>query len=153
MASYDGDSSRRRKLALVIGNGNYSRPSNRLTHSINNAIDVSDLLNRINFNVTTYTDANTEMKEMIVDFAKTIKPDDLILFYFSGHGYQVQGKNYLIPVDDDEIKTKRNIEDIAINVERTIERLVEKNPSYVTIFILDCCRPYVLKNPRTPNRK
>jgi uncharacterized caspase-like protein len=72
MASYDGDSSRRRKLALVIGNGNYSRPSNRLTHSINNAIDVSDLLNRINFNVTTYTDANTEMKEMIVDFAKTI---------------------------------------------------------------------------------
>jgi uncharacterized caspase-like protein len=153
MATSNKNPTPRRKLALIIGNNNYSRPSNRLNQSINNANDLNDLLKSINFNVTMYTDGNAEMMLKITNFAKTIKDGDLVLFYFSGHGYQVKDKNYLIPVDDAEIESDKDVEDIAINVERTFERLVERNPSYVTIFILDCCRPYLLKNARAPNCK
>jgi uncharacterized caspase-like protein len=79
-------------------------------------------------------------------FKKTIIDGDLVLFYFSGHGYQVKDKNYLMPVDDDKIETEEDVEDYAICVETTIDRLAKTNRSYVTMFILDCCRKYWPKN-------
>ncbi|CAF3427295.1 unnamed protein product [Rotaria socialis] len=145
------NSSPRRKLALIIGNDNYNVLHNKLNHSINNARDLSDVLKKIDFDVTMHIDVDSEMMVTIKSFSKTINDGDIILFYFSGHGYEVSGKNYLIPVDDTRIKTDIDVEDIGISVQSIVERLIERNSSYVTIFIFDCCPPYWLKPPRTSN--
>jgi uncharacterized caspase-like protein len=156
MASSGRSSSGHRKLALIIGNGNYSRPNNKLRHSAKNAKDLSNLLKTIKFDVVeTQTDVktNTELNEKTVAFAEGIHDGDLVLFYFSGHGYQVEDENYLIPVDDTRIEADKDVPELSMNVERTLQRLVEKNSSYVTIFILDCYGRYWLKNKVRSNRK
>ncbi|CAF3307644.1 unnamed protein product, partial [Rotaria sp. Silwood2] len=121
MATCNESSSIRRKLALIIGNGNYSRPQNRLTHPVMNANDLCDSLKKINFNVTTVIDlVKQEMLKRITEFSKAISDGDLILFYFSGHGYHVNGENYMIPIDDDNIKADCDFEDFAVNFQRTL---------------------------------
>jgi uncharacterized caspase-like protein len=153
MAASNKNSSLRRKLALIIGNDNYNQSCNRLKHSINNANDLSDLLNRIGFHVTIVCNVSKrEMTMSIIDFANVISNDDLIFFYFSGHGYH-NGENYLLPVDDVNIKTDSDFDDFAVNFELILTRLIQKNLPYVTIFILDCCRPYSLESPSTSNCK
>jgi len=147
MATSNSISSPRRKLALIIGNNNYSRPESRLRHCINDANDLNKELKKINFNVYINHDlTNAEMVSTMNSFSKTIRDDDLVLFYFSGHGYQVSDRNYLMPVDDAGIETEEDVEDFGVPVERTIDKFAAKNPSYVTIFILDCCRKYWPKN-------
>ncbi|CAF3536292.1 unnamed protein product [Rotaria socialis] len=150
MANTQENSSSRRKLALIIGNDNYSALHNKLNHSINNAQDLSDVLKKIDFNVTTACNlTKQEIITNIIDFSGTISNGDIVLFYFSGHGYEVKKKNYMIPVDDAVIETERDIQDFSVNIERTLSRLVTRNSSYVTILILDCCQPYWLQPPTT----
>jgi hypothetical protein len=154
MASSHVNSARHRKLALIIGNGNYNRSENRLNHSIENVRVLSDSLKAIGFKVTTACDLKKhEMTTTIIDFSKTVGAGDLVFFYFSGHGYQVKGKNYLIPVGDAQIERNRDFDDFAINFERILERLVERNSSYVNVFILDCCGTYLLKSTAASNCK
>lgn len=93
MATSDSIPLSRRKLALIIGNNNYNRRESQLRHCINDANDLSNLLQAISFNVTTgYNLTNAEMISTLNSFSKTIHDGDLVLFYFSGHGYQVNGK-------------------------------------------------------------
>lgn len=155
MARSIHDSSDRRKLALIIGNDNYQRKENRLRTSISGADSLSDLLRTINFKVHTVSNLDKHrMVTEIIDFSKTINDGDLLLVYFSGHGYQVNGQNYLIPIDDERIETNRDVENFGVNVESTLlTRFLKKNPSYVTILILDCCRPYVLRDPSSSTCK
>jgi uncharacterized caspase-like protein len=154
MARSNEDSSQHRKLALIIGNSNYSRPDNRLSHSKENARDLSNLLKSIGFNTTLVTDLHKhEMTTCIIDFSKTIEDGDLVFFYVCGHACHVEGENYLIPIGDDQIETEKDIEDFAINCDRLLQRLVEKNPSYVTILIFDCSKPYLLKRTSKSNCK
>jgi uncharacterized caspase-like protein len=136
---------------LIIGNGNYNEPSNRLNHSTNNANDLNDALNKISFDVTLHTNPEMQMMKLIRNFAKTIDDGDLVLFYYSGFGYQRNGRNYLIPVYDMIIQNERDVEEFGIDVEQIITLLTRRNPSYATIVILDCCRPYKLRNGSTSN--
>lgn len=146
MTAAQNHSSHRRKIALLIGNDNYSKAHNKLNHSIDNTRRMSDILSKINFNITMCIDTDSKMMIMIKNFSKIINYGDLVLFYFAGHGCEVNGTNYLIPVDDNRIETDLDVEDIGINLQSILERLVERNTSYVTIFILDCGRSYWLKS-------
>ena len=146
MASSMQDPDERPKRALIIANDEYHR-ENRLDNCVSNAQQLDNKLKSINFKVqTAYNLAKHEMINNIIDFSRTIGDGDLVLFYFSGHGYQVDNNNYLMPVDDDRIENTRDVEDFAVNVEQMFSRLVKANRSYVNIFILDCCRPYALKS-------
>lgn len=88
-----------RKIALVIGNQNYSRPENRLRHSMNDADDLSAMLRSINFHVkTAYDLTKSQMVSTISSFSEKIVDGDWVLFYFSGHGYQINGRNYFMHV-------------------------------------------------------
>ncbi|CAF1324350.1 unnamed protein product [Adineta ricciae] len=137
----------RRKLALVIGNNDYQRPESKLRHCINDANDLTDTLTSIGFLVHKNINlTNQQMVDAIADFSHRIIDGDLVLFYFSGHGYQVEHANYLMPIDDEKIITEDDVKDRAVPVERTLNRLAKRNPSYVTLFILDCCRAYWPKN-------
>ncbi|CAF1101778.1 unnamed protein product [Adineta steineri] len=147
MARSTNDSSEHRKLALIIGNSNYSRSENRLDYAKNNSRDLSNLLKTIGFNVTLVNDVDKhEMTTHVIDFSKKICDGDLVFFYFCGHGCQVKDENYLIPVGDKQIEKDRDIDDFAYKCERMIERLTEKNRLYVTIAIFDCSKPYLLKS-------
>jgi len=145
----------RRKLALIIGNDNHSNSNNQLKNSIKNATDFSNSLKNINFKVTTAFDLKDkqEIISCIMDFSETVVNGDLVLFYFSGHIYQVKGENYFIPVDESMIKTELGIQDLAVNVGNQIKRLAAVNSFYATIFILDCCNTYELADPSISNSK
>ncbi len=86
-----------RRIALVIGNGAYE--SAPLKNSVNDATDIADSLERLGFSVSLKTDANQRnMKQAIRAFGKQLRNGGVGLFYFAGHGIQVKGSNYLIPI-------------------------------------------------------
>lgn len=153
MAKSHTDSSDRRKLALLIGNDDYKRTENRLSNSVSNVERLGDALKTISFDVIIARNLNKqEMTTNISAFSRKIIDGDLIFIYYSGHGYSVKEKNYLIPIDDDRIETLRDVEDFGYDIESALTRLVKKNSSFVTMLTLDCCRSYVLKGKSgTPN--
>ena len=78
----------RRKMALVIGIGTYDRIEG-LENPENDANDMSDALENIDFIVTKKLNVDRrEMRHAIIDFEESIKPEDMVLFYFAGHGTQ-----------------------------------------------------------------
>ncbi|CAF3061987.1 unnamed protein product, partial [Rotaria sp. Silwood2] len=146
-------SSRPQKLALIIGNYDYSDQKNKLTQFVKNVNDLSKLLETIDFQVTSHCNIKENMIGPIQDFCKKIIPNDLVLFYFSGHGYHFDGKNYLIPIKDADMEDETEVPDYAADVQRILDRLIENNLPCVTVMILDCCRPYFIRNPSISGRK
>jgi uncharacterized caspase-like protein len=95
------------KRALLIGNDTYSQ-GNRLHYCVNDATDLADKLRCVNFQVTIGTNLICEQMDlMIEEFSNTICSGDLVLFFFSGHGRQLNDQNFLIPVDDDRTRGKK----------------------------------------------
>src|SRR5579871_4618633 len=87
-----------RKRALIIGNQSYTKQP--LTNSVNDANDLDKALRTIGFDIELGIDCTLdEMTGLIDTFTDQIKDQDLVLFYFAGHGVQFQGENYLLPVD------------------------------------------------------
>ncbi|CAF1148508.1 unnamed protein product [Rotaria sordida] len=143
----------RRKLALVIGIGEYEH-CQELENPENDANDMSSALESIDFIVTKKLHLKrAEMKHAIIDFEESIEPDDMVLFYFAGHGIQWEDQNYLIPKDSPTLNDT-NLNNSAIKAQAILNTLSDRNP-YVTIFLLDCCTSYHLHNPevdaRNPN--
>ena len=86
-----------RRVALVIGNAAYQYTA-PLKNPANDAQDIARVLNELQFQVMLKTDANLEaMADAIFQFGERLKGGGVGLFYYSGHGMQVKGENYLIP--------------------------------------------------------
>ena len=125
------------KRALVIGNQVYQ--TSPLTCPVNDANDLAATLKQLGFAVTVLTDANQQqMENAIRSFAGSVHSGDTAVFYFSGHGAQWEGVNYLIPLkmvieSQDEFRYK------AVPAEMVLEKL-ERAGSKVNIIILDACR-------------
>jgi len=129
------------KIALVIGNSDYKKMP--LKNSKNDAFDLSYTLMSLGFDVILKTNLNhRQMEEAIRQFQGKIMPGDVALFYYSGHGMQLDGLNYLIPVNE----TINNEIDVKYNCLETgyVLDVMEKARSSVNIIILDACRnnPY-----------
>ncbi|CAF4246728.1 unnamed protein product [Rotaria sp. Silwood2] len=141
-------STEHRKLALVIGNNNYTESP--LTNCVNDAIDLSNQLAKVGFRVRIEVDANYEdMDNGIKKFMNRIMPDDFVLFFFAGHGVQWEKQNYLIPCDDNLIREFIDLKHQAMNAQRVLELISAKNP-FAILFFLDCCRSYWLPSlPRS----
>ncbi|CAF4038809.1 unnamed protein product [Adineta steineri] len=138
-------SSTHRKLALVFGNRLYQHNAS-LRNSENDANDITRSLESIGFQVTKGLNlACEEMDSYVTNFVRNIQSSDVILFYFSGHGTQWEDQNYLVPSDDNNLNSS-NIKRHALNAQDVLDRITRRNP-YVSIFILDCCRNYYLRNP------
>lgn len=140
------------KLALVIGINNYPR-DDELKYCINDAEDIADKLKSIGFDVTASIDCNKKKFEgQISKFVENITSDNLVLFYFAGHGCQFEDKNYLLPAGynyDHSMNEREYIEKNAMSAQYILHK-IECQGAKVTIFILDCCRIYV--NYRSVNR-
>jgi uncharacterized caspase-like protein len=125
------------RVALVIGNRNYKTAP--LQNSVNDANDLADLLTRKNFEVIKVLDGTRlEIREAIKKFSSKIASGAIGLFYYSGHGVQVEGENYLVPIDA-RIEYQEEVPDECIGVS-TILRYMEASNNKLNIMILDACR-------------
>ncbi|CAF4286357.1 unnamed protein product, partial [Rotaria magnacalcarata] len=90
----------RRKLALVIGIGDYENVR-KLKNPQNDAKALSSLLQRIRFTTVDQQldKTRSQLKHVLVDFEESIQSNDIVLFYFAGHGVQWEDQNYLLPKD------------------------------------------------------
>ncbi|GAA4418957.1 hypothetical protein GCM10023187_52890 [Nibrella viscosa] len=132
-----------RRLALVVGNKNYNRTDARLTNPINDANDMANALELLGFEVILKTDLNRVDFEQAVDqFGERLKHYDVGLFYYSGHGLQAQGENYLVPVDA-VIRSEPQIRYHCMDLGRVLAAMEGSNAS-TNIVLLDACRnnPY-----------
>jgi uncharacterized caspase-like protein len=129
-----------RKVALIIGNDNYSQKP--LKQCVADAKNVAEKLKTLDFEVTCKLNLEfSQMRNTIDHFiSQIIQPNDYVLFYFSGHGKRWGDQDYLIGCDNNTINSDV-LEHDAINVQEKLNEMVKRNP-FVTIFLLDCCRDY-----------
>jgi uncharacterized caspase-like protein len=129
------------RLALVIGESAY-RSVTPLPNPANDATQMSKLLSDAGFDVTAAADlSQKQMNDRVGEFAAKVAakgPDTVALVFYAGHGLQVDGENFLVPVDVDP---KREA-DIALQAVRLNDILNTLNsvPSRMRIVLLDACR-------------
>jgi uncharacterized caspase-like protein len=125
------------RVALVIGNGKYVHAP--LSNPPNDAADMARELKAAGF--TVIARENASLKEMVLalrEFGDLLGRNSTGLFYFAGHGLQVRGRNYLVPVDAD-IAREDEVAFAALDLAAVMEKLDSaRNP--VNLVILDACR-------------
>jgi formylglycine-generating enzyme required for sulfatase activity len=131
----------RERVALVIGNAAYPG-LDKLKNPVNDAKDVAYVLGKLDFDVTLVTDANGEkMQDAIELFGEKLGKDTAAVFYYSGHGVQYLGENYLIPVDvqDSSILSQNYLSHCCIILGKVVQKMEEKGCD-VNFIMLDACR-------------
>lgn len=125
------------RVALVIGNGSYAEAP--LRNPVNDARAMAAALRDLKFDVTLLENADrVTMQRASLDFGRKLKDDVVGLFYFAGHGMQVKGVNYLIPISA-HVGSEEEVEVEAMDVNYILARMaVAKNQ--FNIVILDACR-------------
>jgi hypothetical protein len=128
----------RKQVALVIGNGNYARVG-RLTNPVNDADAMAHRLHELRFDVLLLKDGNRrQMGQQVDAFLARLGSGDVALFYYAGHGVQVDGENYLIPVDF-EGNTESDIRYDSFALGKIQDRM-EHSGALLNMLILDSCR-------------
>ena len=125
------------RVALVIGNGRYA--ASPLLNPVNDARAIGKALKTMGFQVTLLEDASIkQMTDAARNFGDALQKGGVGLFFYAGHGMQIKGRNYLIPIGADiqrEDEVSFNAFDAALLLEK-----METARSRVNIIILDACR-------------
>jgi uncharacterized caspase-like protein len=126
-----------RRVALIIGNGAYTTVT-RLTNPANDAAAVAGTLTRLGFEVVEKHDLGVvQMRQVLRDFEDKAGGAQWALVYYAGHGMELNGKNWLIPVDA-KLARATDLADEAIPAERVLERL--SGAGKLRMVVLDACR-------------
>lgn len=131
-----------RRVALVIGNDAY--PNAPLRNPVNDARAMAKTLGSLGFDVILRTNLTQRgLVEALRGFSARLGQDGVAVFYFSGHGMQVKGRNYLIPVDSD-IRSEDEVPYMSLDMAQVLDKL-EVARSRANFVILDACRnnPFV----------
>jgi uncharacterized caspase-like protein len=135
------DAAAEARLALVIGQSAY-RTVPELPNAANDAKGMAELLGNAGFNVTTAPNlSQNEMRQTISDFAGKVSAsgaDTVALVFYAGHGLQIDGENYLVPVDLDP-KREADIPLQGVRLNDLLNTLGAL-PTRARIFMLDACR-------------
>jgi tetratricopeptide (TPR) repeat protein len=134
---------RRARMALIIGNGAYAHVK-ALANPANDARAVAKSLRDIGFTVSEGVDLDrAAMQKMTRDFLREAARAQVALVYYAGHGVQVDGRNYLIPIDV-ELKPGRAMTEAMIDMDTIMAGLDDQVRTNILIF--DACR----NNPMAP---
>lgn len=126
-----------KRLAMVIGNSDYEK--SKLKNPVNDAESMTRLLRRLDFDVDLIKNGSRrDMVKEMNDFGRKLSQVDVGLFYYAGHGIQVNGRNYLIPTDA-VLETEGDVEFEAIDLGRVLSKM-EDSRCPLNIVILDACR-------------
>ena len=124
-------------MALVIGNGQY-RHSVPLANPVNDARDIAGALRDLGFKVIEGHDLDsTAMRTKITEFGAAIPGAATTLFFYAGHGVQVAGNNYLIPVDA-KLERPSALDVEAVNINTILADM--ETEKRINLVFLDACR-------------
>jgi hypothetical protein len=127
----------RQYLALVIGNSDYETAP--LKNPVNDASDIAKALQDLGFKVELKTNADQRtMEQAIRSFAKELQKGGVGLFYYAGHGLQVSGINYLVPIGAN-INAEPDVKYESVDATRVLSYM-EDAGNKLNIVILDACR-------------
>ncbi len=135
----NGSSIQSRRRALVIGNSTYNKMPQwkPLPNPVNDATDMATALTKLGFQVTTLRNATlTVMDNEIHRFGLDTQPTDIVLFYYAGHGMQVKGENFLLPIDAN-FEREDQIERTTIKASVILSKI---GRATTKIVFLDACR-------------
>jgi hypothetical protein len=131
------NSSEEQRVALVIGNSAYE--TSPLKNPVNDARAIAQTLQALGFQVILKENINqVEMKRAVREFGEKIKNGGIGLFYFAGHGVQVKGQNYLVPIGA-QITKEEEVEYEGLDVGFVMAQM-ESAKNRMNIVILDACR-------------
>ena len=128
------------RVALVIGNAAYKRAA--LANPVNDAKLMAARLKAQGFEVSaSYDLGQRDMKRAVQTFAAALRErgkDAVAFIFYAGHGVQVKGENYLIPVDE-QIKSEADVDIDAVSLS-SIMSMLENTQTRLAIVVLDACR-------------
>ena len=139
------------RVALVVGNGTYAHIG-RLPNPGNDAGDMAAALRRLGFDVTTVRDADRgAMTEALRVFTRASAGADVSLVFYAGHGLEMDGVNYLVPVDA-QLERDTDVRFEAIELD---DVLASTEGAGLRVVILDACRnnPLARSMRRTSARR
>ena len=138
-----------KRVALVIGNSNYQNVAT-LTNPSNDATSVAEMLRKASFDVVeSRRDLKyMEMRRALRDFTDKARGADIAVIYFAGHGLEVDGTNYVVPVDA-TLERDADVDDEAVSLNRIL--MAAEPAAKLRLIILDACRdnPFARKMKRT----
>ncbi len=136
-----------KRMALVIGNARY--PQMALTNPENDARVMASTLRRLGFEVTEYVNLGVkDFRKVLRDHARKVESEEgASVFYYAGHGVQIEGRNYLLPVDIN-LRDEYEIRDEGVDIDELFIGRLERARSQTRIVILDACRdnPFTTKS-------
>lgn len=123
--------------ALVVGNAGYATAP--LLNSVNDATAVAKVLEKAGFTVDLKINATQkQLQDAVSVFGDRLKAGGAGLFYFAGHGVQIKGRNFLMPVGSD-IKREDEVPYKAVDVQQVLDKM-ETAKNRINVVILDACR-------------
>ena len=134
------------RLALVLGNSKYQAVP-ELDNPANDAADLAQALRGVGFEVIEQRDASREaMAKAVHDFSDRLRGADVAVFFYAGHGMQMNGENYLLPVDA-KIESPADVRFNTINLTDIQQEMEGSGAGRANIIILDACRnnPFIEK--------
>ncbi len=136
-----------KRLALVVGNARY--PVGPLNNPENDARVVALTLRRLGFEVIEHVNLPAkEFKRVVREYAKRVQEaEGTALFFYAGHGVQIEGRNYLLPVDIN-VRDEYEIKDESVDVEELFVSRLDRARAQTRLIILDACRdnPFATKS-------
>jgi uncharacterized caspase-like protein len=136
-----------KRIAFVVGNSNYQNVV-ALTNPANDALAVTEMFRKAAFDVVESRRdlKNAEMRRALRDFTEKARDADIAVIYYAGHGIEVDGTNYLVPVDA-ALERDTDAYDEAISLDRILQAI--EPAKQLRLVILDACRD----NPFAKNMK
>ena len=133
-----------KRIALVIGNDAYQH-ADPLGNARADARAVADALKATNFKVTLKQDVPPQaMKEALRSFKSEVAGGDEVIFYYAGHGVQLEGNNYMIPVDTAG-ESADQLKDDSVSLQRVLDDMQDQKARF-TLAIIDACRDNPFKS-------
>ena len=126
-----------KRVALVIGNAEY-RHASRLANPLNDANDIAAALGRLGFEVTRLDNAGYDaMRRGLRAFTRAAAASETAVVFYAGHGIEVDGRNFLIPVDA-RLASDQDVEYEAVPLD-LVSRAVDRASEF-RLIVLDACR-------------
>lgn len=128
-----------RRVALVIGNNDYQSIV-KLEKAVNDANAVAAELRKVGFEVEVLNNVGRKKMNLAInDFVQKVSGGGVGVFFFAGHGLQINNQNYLVPIDMDTPNDPADVVDQAVSVPTLQDKLADAKAKY-TLLVLDACR-------------